>query len=79
MNWNNVSGCALFRVGGVVLVCLCADLFSSTCCAATTLSQLTDHKMNAALDSMIGSNRTKLDEMQRVIMKQRQQISDTRR
>ena len=35
--------------------------------------------MNAALDSMIGSNRTKLDEMQRVIMKQRQQISDTRR
>ena len=52
-------------------------LFSS--CTTTTLLQLTDHKMNAALDSMIGSNRTKLDEMQRVIMKQRQQISDTRR
>ena len=36
------------------------------------------HKMNAALDQMIGQHRTKLDEMQRLIMRQRQLCSDQR-
>ncbi len=36
------------------------------------------HKMNAALDQMIGQHRTKLDEMQRRIMRQRQLCSDQR-
>ena len=69
----------VFGVGGVVMSVCVLTLFLFSSCTTTTLLQLTDHKMNAALDSMIGSNRTKLDEMQRVIMKQRQQISDTRR
>ena len=34
------------------------------------------HKMNAALDKMIGENREKLDSIQRQIMQQRQRISD---
>ena len=34
------------------------------------------HKMNAALDQMIGENREKLDSMQREIMKSRQKIRD---
>jgi cilia- and flagella-associated protein 57 len=34
------------------------------------------HKMNAALDQMIGENREKLDSMQRQIMEQRQRIRD---
>ena len=78
MNWNNVRGCEVFWGRRCCDVCLCSDPFFFLlllCC----YHSVTDHKMNAALDSMIGSNRTKLDEMQRVIMKQRQQISDTRR